>query len=241
MASQTYQFTMRTGPAPGKVFPLGGGEITLGRDTVNGIPLADAEVSRRHARLSFQGGYYLLEDLGSTNGTFINGRRLNAQQALQPGDVVMLGENVSLVFELIEFDPDATIISTGQLQPARPSPGPPGAPPISRQPTPKPQHQTYTPPPPPPPAGYARPQPVPQRMQPVQEPVRVQPMPAYHGAPGEPEEFELEPQTRNKNLPYIVAGCGCLTVACIVLLAVLWYIDANYLWCNVMPFLPGCP
>ena len=74
MASQ-FQLIMRTGPTPGATFTLEGDQLNIGRDSTNEVTINDAEVSRHHARLTFQGGKYVLEDLGSTNGTFVNGQR----------------------------------------------------------------------------------------------------------------------------------------------------------------------
>ena len=71
-----FQFVMRSGPTPGVIFPLEGDQILIGRDASNGVAINDAEISRKHSRISFQGGKYVLEDLGSTNGTFVNGQRL---------------------------------------------------------------------------------------------------------------------------------------------------------------------
>ena len=82
MASQ-FQLIMRSGPTPGAAFTLEGDQITIGRDSVNEIVINDAEISRRHARLTFQGGKYVLEDLGSTNGTFVNGQRLAGPRVLR--------------------------------------------------------------------------------------------------------------------------------------------------------------
>ena len=59
MLSQ-FQLIMRQGPTPGATFPLEGDQITIGRDPSNGIVINDAEISRRHARLTFQGGKYVL-------------------------------------------------------------------------------------------------------------------------------------------------------------------------------------
>jgi predicted component of type VI protein secretion system len=226
MSTQTHQLTMRTGPTPGKTFQLAAGEILIGRDPSSPLPVADAEVSRKHARLYFQGGYYVVEDLGSTNGTFVNGRRLAGPEVLQSGDVIHLGENVSLVFEQVEFDPDATIIGTGALRPARTTPSP----------QPQPEPSMYAPPPAAEPSQRSRqPEPAAARWSPPP------PAPAYTPPLQEPEEFEQAAPARNKTTAYIVAGCGFLPVACIAGLLVLWYIDANFLWCRVMPFLPGCP
>jgi len=92
------------GSAAGKQFPLGDQEANIGRwDAEGGVfPDVDldsfdpeAKVSRRHARISFGDGGYAIEDLGSTNGTFINrGRRLapGSRHPLQDGDEIIVGK-----------------------------------------------------------------------------------------------------------------------------------------------------
>jgi len=110
MASQ-FQLIMRTGPTPGATFTLEGDQLNIGRDSSNEITINDAEVSRRHARLTFQGGKYVLEDLGSTNGTFVNGQRLAGPRVLKAGEVVSFGEQIVLVFEVTANDPGATMVS----------------------------------------------------------------------------------------------------------------------------------
>jgi hypothetical protein len=110
MASQ-FQLIMRSGPTPGAAFTLEGDQITIGRDSVNEIVINDAEISRRHARLTFQGGKYVLEDLGSTNGTFVNGQRLAGPRVLKAGEVVSFGEQIVMVFEATNFDAGATVVS----------------------------------------------------------------------------------------------------------------------------------
>jgi len=122
MAAPIYQITIRSGPTPGKTFPLEREEIFLGRDQVNDITISDPEVSRRHARFIMQDENILVEDLGSTNGTFLNGERISTLQQLRPGDVISLGENIVVVFEKSHYDPDATVVSS---QPAyTPPPAP---------------------------------------------------------------------------------------------------------------------
>jgi predicted component of type VI protein secretion system len=106
-----FQLIMRSGPTPGAAFTLEGDQLTIGRDSTNEIVINDAEVSRRHARLTFQGGKYVLEDLGSTNGTFVNGQRLAGPRVLKPGEVVSFGEQIVLVFEATNFDAGATVVS----------------------------------------------------------------------------------------------------------------------------------
>jgi pSer/pThr/pTyr-binding forkhead associated (FHA) protein len=110
MTSQ-YQLIMRSGPTPGAAFMLERDQITIGRDPTNGITINDAEISRRHARLTFQGGKHILEDLGSTNGTFVNGQRLAGPRVLKPGEVVSFGEQIVLVYETTVFDAGATVVS----------------------------------------------------------------------------------------------------------------------------------
>jgi hypothetical protein len=104
-------------------------EVTvLGRDVSNDIVIGDSEISRQHSRISRTPGGYVLEDLGSTNGTYINGVRLAAPQVLNPGDTVGLGENVTLMFNATSPEAAATVMSAA----AAPSSGAPGLPPASR-------------------------------------------------------------------------------------------------------------
>ena len=130
MTSQ-YQLIMRSGPTPGAAFTLEADQLTIGRDSANEITINDAEISRRHARLTFQGGKYVLEDLGSTNGTFVNGQRLAGPRVLKPGEVVSFGEQIILVFEVTSFNPDATVVSPRAApvpstpRPVMPPPPPP--------------------------------------------------------------------------------------------------------------------
>ncbi|MBE9473703.1 MAG: FHA domain-containing protein [Chloroflexi bacterium] len=106
-----YQLVMKTGPASGKVYPLEKSEISIGREAGSDVFINDEEVSRRHARLTSQFGDYVLEDLGSTNGTFVNSQRITGQRILKPADTILLGENISLTFEEVPFDPNATQVS----------------------------------------------------------------------------------------------------------------------------------
>lgn len=110
MAAQ-FQLVIRTGPNIGKVFPLEATEISIGRELGNTIVINDAEVSRNHAKLTWQGAGYVIEDTGSTNGTFVNKQRISAPHAVKVGDLVSLSENISLMFEATG-DPNATMIAS---------------------------------------------------------------------------------------------------------------------------------
>jgi pSer/pThr/pTyr-binding forkhead associated (FHA) protein len=134
-----FQLVMHSGPTPGKVFPLDGDVITIGRDAENIIMINDAEVSRKHTQFVFQGGKFIVTDMGSTNGTFINGQRLTGQHILQPGEIISLGEQINLLFESVaQVDPNATMLSSGRppvvAAVARPAQVPTPAPRPSAQP-----------------------------------------------------------------------------------------------------------
>jgi len=134
---------MRTGPTPGKTFPLSKSEMYIGRDATNDVIINDAEISRKHSRLVMVPGGYMIEDLGSTNGTFVNGQRLMGPHTLRPGELVMLGENISLAFEAAQFDPDATIVGAGPIATPISTPEMPAFEPA----TPLPVSHSVTPPP----------------------------------------------------------------------------------------------
>jgi hypothetical protein len=138
-----FQFVMRAGPNTGKMYPLEAQEITIGRDSNNTVPINDPEISRKHARMELRGSAYAIQDLGSTNGTFVNGQRLSGIQVLNPGDSVSFGEGVMLTYEAI-YDPNATVASSSagaarmttplrRPAPASPAPQPTPAPVYSGQ------------------------------------------------------------------------------------------------------------
>ena len=73
-------------------------EATIGRSPSCELPLpADDRMSRRHARFFVRGEQVLLEDLGSRNGTAVNGERISGEVVLQPGDRVQVGQTTVLV------------------------------------------------------------------------------------------------------------------------------------------------
>jgi ABC-type multidrug transport system ATPase subunit len=74
----------------GKPFPVVG-EVTIGRDPKCGLVLSHPLVSRQHAKLSLAGGTATLADLGSANGTFVNGKAVRAPVKLNPGDRIDVG------------------------------------------------------------------------------------------------------------------------------------------------------
>ena len=105
----TYRLKIQSGPEIGKEFTLDKIELFLGRDPGNEIEIADPEVSRRHARFVLTGTNYSVEDLGSTNGTLVRGIKVQTLTPLTSGDVIAIGERVSLIYQAVLFDPDATV------------------------------------------------------------------------------------------------------------------------------------
>jgi pSer/pThr/pTyr-binding forkhead associated (FHA) protein len=117
VADQEFQLVVRKGPRPGQIFPLSDDAISIGRDPVSEIVIDDPEISRHHARLTIGPAGYYLQDLASTNGSFVDGERLSGEPyALNPGQVVMFGSNVTLVYQAIpESDPLATVVAPVSL------------------------------------------------------------------------------------------------------------------------------
>jgi len=165
MAAPNYQLTMRSGPTPGKSYPLDQEEVRLGRDLGNDIPISDPEVSRHHARFIQREENIFLEDLGSTNGTFLNGDRITSPQQLRVGDVITFGENIVMRFEKPMVEPEATVVTTPEPSTVQQGPLEP---------------ETFQPPPEP--AVYQQPQPE-AAVQPPQTPA---PMPGEEKKGGLP-------------------------------------------------------
>jgi hypothetical protein len=195
MAPANYQLVMQSGPTPGKSYPLDKNEIFIGRDINNDIVISDAEISRKHCRLFLQGNGYMVEDLGSTNGCFVNGQRLMGPHTLTSGELMMLGENVGLVYEAIGFDINATVVggSTNVVPPFQDLSGPGesafSAPPVE---------------------SYGPPKPVPAF---TSGPV-ANSIPSYTDQPAS----TAQPGNCRK---WALAGCGCLVVIVCLLLIIL--------------------
>jgi pSer/pThr/pTyr-binding forkhead associated (FHA) protein len=207
MAAQ-YQFVMRSGPTVGKIFPLDAEEITIGRDAINIIAINDAEVSRKHARMELRGSAYVIQDLGSTNGTFINGTRVSGMQVLNPGDTVSFGEGIVLVYEPVG-DVNATILSS------------------------KPPAATVQKP-----APVSVPAPAPASAPaPVQMPSPA-PAPGFSGqVPAGPVPVPPEPVKAKKKFPVWLIILIVLLVIILCCGGFFIVIDQLNLWCKVLPFL----
>jgi pSer/pThr/pTyr-binding forkhead associated (FHA) protein len=113
----------------GEVYPLGFEPVSIGRHEDNKIILADPQVSRHHAEIVMQGGRWVLSDLGSANGSFVNGQRVVGPQVLTHGDVVRVGQTQ------FQVEMAAAIAGQDTLVEARPTiiPAPAPAEPAKRR------------------------------------------------------------------------------------------------------------
>ena len=168
-------FLVRSGGLTGQRLPVKTPVVNLGRADYNDIVLPDPSVSTSHAKLQRREGVWVLVDLDSTNGTFVDGERVKGEAPLAPGGTVRLGD-VQLLFE--PADEKQGVVKGGGTQvlrtphssalaappappasPARsvpPAPGTPAAPVAPLRPPPAPGSQ---PPPSPPPRPGTKPAP----------------------------------------------------------------------------------
>jgi pSer/pThr/pTyr-binding forkhead associated (FHA) protein len=96
------QLTVIRGGQIGQIFSLKADSCVFGR--VGERQLQDVMVSRRHMQITQKEGQYVIEDLGSTNGTFVNGQRIARSVILQHGDFIRVGETM-FSFELAGHEP----------------------------------------------------------------------------------------------------------------------------------------
>jgi pSer/pThr/pTyr-binding forkhead associated (FHA) protein len=89
--------------------------VSVGRQPGITLLIDEGTVSRRHAEISYANGQYILRDAGSSNGTFVNGRRLAAQNPyiLQPDDVVRFGTKVKFTFTQRAINPKVKAAMSG--------------------------------------------------------------------------------------------------------------------------------
>ncbi|MCD6060198.1 MAG: hypothetical protein K0S16_509, partial [Moraxellaceae bacterium] len=158
-----WQVKAMTGTISGKMFLVDGTKV-IGRDPGCDIVIAGAHVSRRHAELSMRGGKLWVKDLGSSNGTFVNGKR-NDETALKNGDEVKFD---AMAFKIVgpADQPEEESFEEAemtQFRPAVAAPKPAAAPaPAAPAPAPKPAPAPAAAAPAPKPAAAPAPAPAPK-------------------------------------------------------------------------------
>ena len=101
-ASAEWGLVAYAGAALGRIFPLPIGELILGRAPDSAVTLLDGEVSRHHARIRVTAEGIEVEDLGSTNGTQVNGEAVRGTLPMKAGDRLAIGGHV---LKLVSLDP----------------------------------------------------------------------------------------------------------------------------------------
>jgi hypothetical protein len=227
VAGETYRLIVRRGPQPNQTFELTKDIITLGRDITNDIVINDPECSRHHLRFSRGAEGYSLEDLGSTNGTFVGGQRISGTRALRRGDMIGLGETVTLSYDVAHpSQGQATVPSTADPQQYAPQ---------QQQQYQPPQQQPYAAP-----SGY---QPEPSYDAPPPPDYDYQPpeQPDYGYGPQAPG-YDYDPYAIREEEPgnawrWVIIGCAGMALFCCCATVVgLFVIDQANLWCDIPIF-----
>ncbi len=240
--NDSFRLVVRRGPQPNESFELGADATTLGRGINNDIVINDREISRSHLRLLRSGDGLTLEDLGSTNGTFVNGKRIAGVTPLQVGDMIGLGDTVLLALEQAPND-----VRLGDMLPAEPAdaptPGPhsgyglhaPSEPivPPPAEPYAQPEYAAY----PEAPAASAE-----QAAAPPQQPAAYPPQQPGYAAPPPPQQYpayDYDPyaarEERSGTSPWLILGCFVFFVLVFVCFAgiALVLVDMLNLWCDL--------
>jgi pSer/pThr/pTyr-binding forkhead associated (FHA) protein len=108
------RLVLTDGPNAGKAYPLEE-SLTIGRGADNDVVLPASEVSRRHARIAWENGAYVIADLGSKNGTMVNGEPITGPRTLRGGDAIGL-PGFSFMLEAAE-DETAQTVQVVSLKP----------------------------------------------------------------------------------------------------------------------------
>lgn len=141
-AAPLASFLVRSGPSKGERLHARVPVANVGRADYNDIVIADPSVSTMHAKLQSRGGVWVLADLGSTNGTFVDGELVTDEVALGPGALVRFGE-VTALFEPMDnaaYEPSpGTRVSPGVAAAPSREPAAPGEAPAGRAPKSRPR------------------------------------------------------------------------------------------------------
>lgn len=238
----SFRLVIRRGPQPNQTYEISKDVTSLGRDITNDIVINDRETSRHHLRLQRSADTVTVEDLGSTNGTFVNGKRVTGVTPLQNGDMLGLGETVTLAFEK-QMSAAADAPVGGIPTPAPRVEAPPAdaaySPPAAAFPGQQALAGPYSPP-------AAESTPAPPSAYPEQQPQMQQP--AYYGQP--PAGYQIPPppqqypgydydpyrarEEEGGSSQWLVLGCFVFFVLAFVCFGFigLLLIDTLNLWCD---------
>ncbi|MCS6939362.1 MAG: FHA domain-containing protein, partial [Roseiflexus sp.] len=239
----TAHLTAVSGAQAGRQILLTDAPCSFGRNPENTVVVASARASRRHAEIRREGDGFVLYDLGSANGTLVNGQRIMAPHRLCNGDLIEIGDE-TFRFEQPQPAVDATLVAAPAPMPAPPTapatpppqsaqgfrlppaqPQPPSQPPQGMPPSPQPQgfqvppaQPPYQPPPSQPPQGFQVPP-----AQPQYQPPPSQPPQGFQVPPAQPQGFQVPPAQPQYQPPPVQPAAakparkGCLPTWALVL------------------------
>ena len=115
VAAPLASFLFRSGELKGRRLPIKVPVVNIGRGDYNDVIIADPSVSTMHAKLQRRDAIWILTDLGSTNGTFVEGERLTGEVPLGPGTTLKFGDVVALFEPLDESAPSDRPTSTRMM------------------------------------------------------------------------------------------------------------------------------
>ncbi|MDX1377506.1 MAG: FHA domain-containing protein [Anaerolineales bacterium] len=105
-------------PTVSNEYELTKSEIVIGREDASDLTISSQGVSRKHAKLTREGDGYVIEDLGSSNGTYVNSQKVTSRRPLRGGDQIRLGKAVTLVYEVpraAAAEPEAPVESAATV------------------------------------------------------------------------------------------------------------------------------
>lgn len=235
MNEEAAYLVVEQGPYQYQQYLLNKAVMIIGRGANNDIVIVDPEISRQHAQILRHGAQdYAIQDMGSTNGTFVNGRRIGETTPLPDGATINLGESIILTFHLPEpvyEDEDDT--PTGEIivpQPVAPPPAQPASPPY-QPPAHQPVQPIYRPPARPSASGQPA-------YTPSAPPAAPRPGAPWTGTavpgtagPGTAAPDAIYPELAVPSEPRrrvhpVLLGCGILLLTAFLCTATLFFLDA---------------
>ncbi len=114
------RLVVQSGNQTGQVFELNKDTVTLGRDVRCDVVISDAAASRNHCQIRRDPGGWTVQDLGSTNGTVVNGERISGARSLPVGSTITIGKTTLLVEEsqtIPAFVPPQPVVAQVPIQP----------------------------------------------------------------------------------------------------------------------------
>jgi len=208
------------GPNEGQAYPLQDMICTLGRTTDNTIVIDNTRISRHHTQIRLLPQGAIVEDMGSTNGTWVNRRQLTGPHRLKPGDVITLADYITFRYELEDT------LHTDKLAPAMPG----SATQVIDDSPP------YVPPPPPP--DYEEPYPADQSITPPpQQPFFQYDSAAQTVSSAQPTSAPQQtrgaspatpPAKRSKWIYFVIALLLILICVCLGIAVYLWFAPVTF-------------